>query len=186
MACSINASTSGAGGVITTADNSGILNLQAGSTTVATVSTSGFTLPTGFKGTGSSAGILGGVVMSYHQERTGVGAITGTYSTYYPMAWGNGNGGNKGILMPFAGKLVYATLIGQAVTGTVTVQAGVNGTTNASYQLTATGTGSQISATGDFRSSPLSFAAGTSLGWFQLAAPSAADGFQVAFWIVFD
>jgi len=38
---SINASTSGAGGVITTADNTGILNLQSGGTTVATVSSTG-------------------------------------------------------------------------------------------------------------------------------------------------
>ena len=45
MASSINASTSGAGGVITTADNSGILNLQSNGTTVATVSSTGFSTP---------------------------------------------------------------------------------------------------------------------------------------------
>jgi hypothetical protein len=47
MASSINASTSGSGGVITTADNSGILNLQSAGNTVATVQPSGFSLPTG-------------------------------------------------------------------------------------------------------------------------------------------
>jgi len=41
MASSINASTSGPGGVITTADNSGILQLQSGGNTVATVNSSG-------------------------------------------------------------------------------------------------------------------------------------------------
>jgi hypothetical protein len=41
MASSINASTSGAGGVITTADNTGILNLQSAGTTVAAVSSTG-------------------------------------------------------------------------------------------------------------------------------------------------
>ena len=46
MASSINASTAGAGGVITTADNSGILNLQSGGTTIATVQSTGFSLPT--------------------------------------------------------------------------------------------------------------------------------------------
>jgi hypothetical protein len=46
MASSINASTAGSGGVITTADNSGILNLQSGGTTVATVQSTGFSLPT--------------------------------------------------------------------------------------------------------------------------------------------
>jgi len=46
MASSINASTSGPGGVITTADNSGILNLQSGGTTVATVNSSGLQVTT--------------------------------------------------------------------------------------------------------------------------------------------
>jgi hypothetical protein len=45
MASSINASTSGSGGVITTADNSGILNLQSSGTTVATVGPTGFSTP---------------------------------------------------------------------------------------------------------------------------------------------
>ena len=39
MASSINASTAGAGGVITTADNTGILNLQSVGTTALTVNT---------------------------------------------------------------------------------------------------------------------------------------------------
>ena len=43
MASSINASTSS--GVVTTADNSGILNLQSNGTTVATINSSGFNLP---------------------------------------------------------------------------------------------------------------------------------------------
>jgi hypothetical protein len=41
MASSINAITTGSGGVITTADNSGNLNLQSGGTTVAAVTSSG-------------------------------------------------------------------------------------------------------------------------------------------------
>ena len=54
MASSINASTSGAGGVITTADNTGILNLQTASTTAVTVDASqnvgiGTTTPTNCK-----------------------------------------------------------------------------------------------------------------------------------------
>ena len=40
MASSINASTSGAGGVITTADNTGILNIQTASTTALTIDAS--------------------------------------------------------------------------------------------------------------------------------------------------
>ena len=44
---SINASTSGAGGVITTADNTGTLQLQSGGTTIATVSSTGLALNAG-------------------------------------------------------------------------------------------------------------------------------------------
>ena len=47
MASSINASTSGAGGVITTADNTGILQLQAAGTTIATISSTGITTQVG-------------------------------------------------------------------------------------------------------------------------------------------
>ena len=41
MASSIDASTSGAGGLITTADSSGILQLKSGGTTIATISSTG-------------------------------------------------------------------------------------------------------------------------------------------------
>ena len=44
---SINASTSGAGGVITTADNTGTLQLQSGGTTIATISPTGITTQVG-------------------------------------------------------------------------------------------------------------------------------------------
>ena len=44
---SINASTSGAGGVITTADATGTLQLQSGGTTIATISSTGLALNTG-------------------------------------------------------------------------------------------------------------------------------------------
>ena len=47
MASSINASTSGAGGLITTADNTGILQLQSAGTTIATISSTGLALNTG-------------------------------------------------------------------------------------------------------------------------------------------
>jgi len=45
MASTINATTSGAGGVITTADNSGILQIQGNGTTGLTVSSSGVSFP---------------------------------------------------------------------------------------------------------------------------------------------
>jgi len=47
MASSINASTSGAGGVITTADSSGVLNIQSGGSNIATISSTGLALNAG-------------------------------------------------------------------------------------------------------------------------------------------
>lgn len=44
---SINASTSGAGGIITTADNTGTLNIQSGGTTIATISSTGLAVASG-------------------------------------------------------------------------------------------------------------------------------------------
>jgi len=52
MASSINASTSGAGGVITTADATGTLQLQSASTTVATINAFGIGLGTGVPSSG--------------------------------------------------------------------------------------------------------------------------------------
>ena len=86
MASSINASTSGAGGVITTADNSGILNLQSGGNTVATVQSTGFSLPSnstinaantfGFK----NRIINGG--MTIDQRNAGASVTQSTTATY--------------------------------------------------------------------------------------------------------
>jgi hypothetical protein len=62
MASSINASTSGAGGVITTADNTGILNLQSAGTTVAALASTGLAIT----GTLSASGAItatGGLVV---------------------------------------------------------------------------------------------------------------------------
>lgn len=47
MASSINASTSGAGGVITTADNTGNLELQSSGSAIATLSSTGLSMATG-------------------------------------------------------------------------------------------------------------------------------------------
>lgn len=72
MASSINASTSGAGGVITTADNTGILNIQTAGTNAITVDASqnvgiGTTSPTGNLDIASSSN-----VNVYIRQTTGV------------------------------------------------------------------------------------------------------------------
>ena len=131
-------------------------------------------------GTGSSAGLLGGTVISHECERSSIGTATNI------MAFGNGVATGKGLRMPFAGKLYAATLSGTGITGTVTVDFAINNTPNSSYRLTATGTASDIGATGNFLASPLSFAAGDTIGWYQTVVPTIATGYFVAFYIMFD
>ena len=131
-------------------------------------------------GTGSSAGVLGGTIIGHECERTSFGA-TGNI-----MSFGNGSATGKGLRMPFAGKLYAATLSGILITGTVTVAFAINGVPNASYSLTGTGTASDISATGNYLASPLSFAAGDTIGWYQTTVPTVANGYYVAFYIMFD
>lgn len=77
MASSIDASTSGAGGVITTADNTGILNIQSAGSTVLALTSSGTTVT----GTGSYSGNL--------SFNSGYGSAAVAYGC---RAWVNFNG----------------------------------------------------------------------------------------------
>jgi len=90
MASSINASTSGAGGVITTADNSGILNLQSNGTTVATVSSSGFSTPANQTiNTANTFGFKNRIIngdMSIDQRNAGA-SVTPTGTSYTLDRW---------------------------------------------------------------------------------------------------
>ena len=60
MASSINAITTGSGGVITTADNSGNLNIQSGGTTVAAVTSSGVAVTGTLTVNGTAVATAGG------------------------------------------------------------------------------------------------------------------------------
>lgn len=161
--------------------------LRTANTDRLTVNSSGNVTLTGsitangkWAGTGSSAGVLAGTIVSYACERSSTGSATNI------MAFGNGLASGNGLRMPFAGKLYAATLSGTGVTGTVTVDFAINLTPNSSYRLTATGSASNIGATGNYLASPLAFAAGDTIGWYQTVVPSVANGYNVAFYIVFD
>ena len=71
---SINASTAGVGGVITTADNTGILNIQSGGTTVAAVTSSGVAVT----GTLSASGIISSSAVNGFLTNNGV-STSGKY-----------------------------------------------------------------------------------------------------------
>jgi hypothetical protein len=121
---------------------------------------------------------LTGTIQSFNCERTtaGVGGST--------MSFGNGATNIKGLRMPFAGQLIAATLHGTLVTGTITVSAYVNGVENTSYQLTGTGSASDVNDTEVF-DSPLNFSAGDTLGWYQNTVPASANGYVVSFYVKF-
>ena len=72
MASSINASTSGGGGVITTADATGNLNIQSGGSTVVAVTSTGATVTGTLAATGAVSGTTG----------TFTGAVSGTTGVF--------------------------------------------------------------------------------------------------------
>ena len=81
MASSIDASTSGAGGVITTADNSGTLQLKSGGTTIATISSTGLALNTGNITVPSTAAPAFSAYKSAAQTITNASETTITFNT---------------------------------------------------------------------------------------------------------
>lgn len=105
MASSINASTSGAGGVITTADNTGILNMQSGGSTVLALTSSGVTIT----GTLTASGTAFGPTIKYVTDATDI-TLVNIASSYVTV------GSSFSVSIPttgfikvgsFAGRLTY-------------------------------------------------------------------------------
>jgi len=105
MASSINASTSGAGGVITTADNTGILNIQTVSTTALTIDASqnvgiGTATPGSKLELSSSATSAAAGFTSTNTNSAGYSTLqlrnTGTSGRTYTIAVGGNTSGNPG------------------------------------------------------------------------------------------
>jgi hypothetical protein len=82
----INASTAGAGGVITTADASGVLNIQSGGTTIAAVTGSGVAV------TGALSSTTGSFSGNVTLGSSVLGTPDGSASLYMCRAWVNFNG----------------------------------------------------------------------------------------------
>ena len=135
----------------------------------------------GWAGSGSAAGIFGGIPFVYVCERSGVGAAGQI------MSYGNGSSTSLGLLMPFGGKLYFANLIGPGVTGTLTLQLYYNGVVYQNYQLTQTNAvASTVAQTLDLRSAPFVFNSGDTIGWYIASAPSTANAYQVMYFVVYN
>jgi hypothetical protein len=124
--------------------------------------------------------VLGGIPIAFFAERTSTGSAGGI------MSHGNGSTTGKGLRMPFAGKLIAGTMFGANVNGTLTIDAYLNGTANASYRFTQTGTLTDVGETKNFSSAPLTFAAGDTLGWYQTAVPTTANTYNVTFFVTYN
>lgn len=84
MSSSIDASTAGAGGIITTADNSGVLQLKSGGTTIATISSTGLQTNVGapaFSAYGSAAQTLASSTLTKIAYNTILFDTNNNYST---------------------------------------------------------------------------------------------------------
>jgi len=129
---SINASTSGAGGVITTSDNTGTLNLQSGGTTKVSISSSGTIVDGGL--------IPRGGGNSYNNVGIGFSALgantTGEYNTAVGSTALQANLTGSNLIAIGAQALYYNTANDNLAIGTTALSINTTGTGN-----TAVGTG---------------------------------------------
>ena len=91
MASTISASTAGGGGIIQTADASGNLNLQSGTTTILALTATGVAIT----GTLTSSGVLSATSPTFVTpviDSATVATVSGTAPLYMCRAWVNFNG----------------------------------------------------------------------------------------------
>ena len=121
---------------------------------------------------------VSGTLLSFTVERSGVGEVGQI------MRYGSGSSTGKGLVMPYSGKMILAVLTAIQITGTVTIDAFHNGSILPGYTLTGSASTStditqQITTT-------LTFNAGDHLGWHITSAPTAANCYEVNYYIIYD
>jgi hypothetical protein len=150
--------------------------------------TGGITSTTGWKGTTTSANVLGGIAMPFVCGRNGRIAlpIVNTTMLFGGSEYGDDN--TQGVLMPHNGKLVAATLNAENIEGNSEIEVLVNGTKNSSYKFNITS-----SIRGDFNqiqtwyNSPLSFSAGHRINFvFATTTITYMEVLSITFFVVFD
>ncbi len=140
---------------------------------------------------GNSAGLIqgggyGNPTNTVSTQITAFACERGSSAVGNWFAFGNGSATNSGPVMPFAGRMVAATMqVSAASAGTHTVQVLHNGVVNASYQLSLSWSSGVATAVGDYSASPLTFAAGDQLN-FQITAQPATAVWCLTFFVIFD
>jgi hypothetical protein len=107
MASSINASTSGAGGLITTADNTGNLNIQSGGSTVLALTSSGVAITGTLTATGTT---FGNSTLKYVTDSTDI-AVSSSAPTQTTV------GSSFSVSIPTSGVIRIASFAGRIVEG---------------------------------------------------------------------
>lgn len=137
--------------------------------------------PSGANGTGSAAGALGGQIVAIFGEEAN------TFAVGKLMSMGNGSTTVGGAVMPFAGKVLAATMsISGGTSGLNTASMAVNTVENTGFQVSATYSGSGIdTGVADFSAAPLAFSAGDALNMIGAVSSGASD-VVTTFYVVFD
>lgn len=138
--------------------------------------------PSGVNGSGSSAGPMGLQAMAFTCERN-VGFSVNNY-----LAFGNGATQISGAAMPFAGKVVAATLAQRnAVAGLNALTITLNCTESSSHAVSLTTTGLEVeSAVSDFSAAPLSFVAGDMIAMKVTDSSDSGNTTVGTFFVIFD
>jgi hypothetical protein len=156
---------------------------QGGGVVMANVTvTNSLTCATGWTGTASAAGQLGGIPIAFTCERNSTGSVGQN------LGFGGGSTTGSGIVMPFSGKLYLATLGGAGVLGIVTVVLLYNNSVNTAYTISQQNIKNVdfLNTTANWFTRPFSFNAGDLIGWQQTTAPSQANAFNVTFYVVYN
>ena len=105
MASSINASTSGGGGIITTADATGNLDIQSGGSTVVAVTSAGATVTGTLAATGAVSGTTGTFTstLGVTGAITGSSTVAGSTGILYPLTSGTAVASTSGTSIDFTG-----------------------------------------------------------------------------------
>ena len=132
MASSINASTSGGGGIITTADATGNLNIQSGGSTVVAVTSSGATVTGTLAATGAVSGTTGTFTstLGVTGAITGSSTVAGSTGILYPLTSGTAVASTSGTSIDFTGIPSWVKRITVMFNGVST-----NGTSNILVRL---------------------------------------------------
>jgi hypothetical protein len=138
--------------------------------------------PRGTGGTGSPAGCLGAQVMAFCCERTS------SFNVNMFMAHGNGATQAAGPAMPFAGRVIAATMaFASGGAGNNRLEMAVNKVPDATHALVINYSGSGVqSVSADWSADPLAFAAGDALNFRVAQTSSTANVVTATFFVVFD